>query len=118
MIDCGRDCFNCVHDDCVTDNITPEERLEIDERNNLLKHHSEKYWKNPQSYRDSAKKYYYNNLEKSRAKNKVYYNLHKKKMQELNKRWKEEHKELVRERQHQYYLNWKRKKELNGQNNN
>lgn len=29
---CNRDCFNCVHTDCIVDGITAEERQEIKER--------------------------------------------------------------------------------------
>lgn len=34
MSNCNRDCFNCIYDDCVVEELSDDERKEIRERDN------------------------------------------------------------------------------------
>lgn len=117
---CNRDCFNCNLKDCNLSGVSDEERALSKERDieaitseSNVSYGKKYYWKNREKCKKWSKETYDRDKEKYQEKNRKYYDIHKEKFREYNKRWKEEHKELIKQRQRQYYLNWKNKKEQN-----
>lgn len=114
---CNRECFNCSYADCIKDDMSSSERIDSKIRDDevvageALTYKKQYYWQNHEKSKKWSRESYYRNKENIQKKNREYYHSHKERARELNRRWQEEHRELIRERSHQYYLNWKAKKE-------
>lgn len=115
---CDHNCFNCMYSDCISNNVSDDEMVDSKSRDVSailsdadISRKKKYYYEHHEHSKRYAREYYHRNKAKQNAKSREYYHKHKDKFKEYNKRWKEEHKELVKQRQHQYYLNWKRKKE-------
>lgn len=117
---CNNDCFNCKYNDCIKNEITKEEfkiQNELDKiikDENVLTERQRRYIKekekNAEKLKERSRKYYHNNKEKCKEKNKKYYETHKEKFKEYDRLRKQTHP-IRKEKRHEYYINWKIKKE-------
>ena len=110
MKKCDRDCFNCQYDDCIEEIMSDDERTEINERDDDLKIcHRE----TPEQRRERARRYYYEHHEECKQKCREYYHSHKEKFREYWARGRRS-RPYNPEKQHQYYLNRKKRKDQDG----
>ena len=76
---CDRNCFNCVYEDCIVDDVTKEEEDEQKRFDDFIRHKN-----------GTASKYKYNNSEKGKARYKKYWQSEKGK--EAQKRYAQSEK--------------------------
>lgn len=90
---CNRDCLNCTFEDCVVDDITQEEREEINSRSKPKRVLSEA---SKQHAREYCKKYYQEHRAEFLAYRKSYYEAHK---EECRRSTRERYQRKKRERE-------------------
>lgn len=85
---CNRDCFNCVHDDCITDSVSWDDYCEIESRNKKKYCESDKgQWnaRHPNKIKEYKRKYHEKNKEAENAKAREYYYANRDSILERNK---------------------------------
>lgn len=91
---CNRDCFNCVHDDCVLDEVSDAESLAADRRD------AEARRENAKS--DYYKAYYRANAPRLREKSRAKYKANKERALEYQREYRKTHRERVNARERAY----------------
>ena len=91
---CNRDCFHCPYEDCINDELLPED-YQVEKEIDLLSGARE--YKTPKAIRASNKKYREENKEKVAARNKKYREENKEKVAAAQKKYYEENKEKWKE---------------------
>ena len=94
---CNHDCFNCVYDDCISDEMTLDDYklARKIERENSVKPKS-RYGKERAS--EYNRKYYEDNLEECRLKVKKYHETHREEDRQRSKNYYENHRAGVLEK--------------------
>lgn len=103
-MECNRDCFNCVYDDCIQETISKKEfdaQQEMDFEIKKSKHSTEEQ-------KAKSHQYYLEHREKCLEKNKRYYREHKEKFKEYDRIRKQTHP-VPYEKRHEYYIRWRDK---------
>lgn len=101
---CNRDCLNCVHPDCICDEMTEEEMRES--LDSVAFSDGDRRRIKNRAYK---KAYYEKHREEINAKRRRWYKANKKRLRQVNKAWRESNAERVRAQARARYA--KRKKE-------
>lgn len=89
---CNRDCFHCPYEDCINDELLPED-YQVEKEIDLLSGARE--YKTPKAIRSSNKKYREENKEKVAAAQKKYYEENKEKWKEYNQKSRQKKSSLA-----------------------
>ena len=103
---CDRDCFHCPYPDCIRDDISPEERTQLQALDQTL---SEKRKKklSPEAQaraREKSLQYYYDHKAERQAYNKAWRQRNRERHREASLRWEKENPDRVRAIQRRGYI--------------
>lgn len=92
---CNRDCFNCIYEDCIDNDIDSDEIRQAAERDRMFARRTPKQLKDRECYLRTR--------EKRIASSKRYRDANKEALAERQRIYRREHRDLVNERQRAYY---------------
>lgn len=85
---CDEDCFNCKYSDCIKNDVSWEDYIEIKSREEKKRTESDKGgWnaRHPEKIKEYKKKYHFKNQDSENAKSRDYYYKHREEILERNK---------------------------------
>ena len=97
---CNRDCFNCIFEDCIVNELLPEDLKEINQRDREIRFINKDNKR--KKIAERQRKYHEEHREEINESQRKYYAAHKDELNERRRKYREEHKEEILKRQRKY----------------
>ena len=98
---CNRDCFNCIFEDCIVNELLPEDLKEINQRDREIRFINKDNKR--KKIAERQRKYHEEHREEINERQRKHRAEHKEEIAEYRRKYYAEHKEAINESQRKYY---------------